>query len=126
VRPDEAGYIEVGVFDNDPVGSDQVGAYRLPWRVLKPGVNEIRDPGTLLRLRLVILEPGTEKAVMPIQIVQGAEKLSNLSASTEGMVGDVIGEASNRVDSVKKETVEKTGRAKDRVKGWLNRDQGKE
>ena len=125
VRPDEAGFIEVGVFDNDPVGSDQVGAYRLPWRVLKPGVNEIRDPGTLLRLRLVVLEPGTEKAVMPLQIVQGAEKLSNLSASTEGMVGDVIGEASNRGDSVKKETVEKTGRAMDRVKGWLNRDQDK-
>jgi hypothetical protein len=126
VRPEEAGFIEVGVFDNDAVGSDQVGVFRLPWRVLKPGVNEIRDEGQLLRLRLVIVEPGAEAAVMPFQIVQGAEKLSSLSVATESMVGGVIGEAGNRVDSVKKETVEKTGQAVDRVKGWFNRDQDKE
>jgi hypothetical protein len=126
VRPDENGFIEVGVFDNDPVGLDQVGVFRLPWRLLKPGVNEIRDPGPLLRLRLVILEPGAEGAAMPVQIVKGAEKLPALSVASGSIVEGVIDEAGKRVDSVKKDTVEKTGQAVDRVKSWFKRDPDKE
>jgi hypothetical protein len=125
VRPEEGGFIEVGVFDKDPVGADQVEVIRLPWHVLKPGVNEIRDSGPLLRLRLVIVESGTEGALMPFQVVQGAEKLDKLSAP-ESLAGEVMDRVGNRVDSVKKDTVEKTGRAADRVKEWFNRDREKE
>lgn len=127
VRPEDGGFIEVGLFDNDPVGEDWVAAFRVPWQVLRPGVNEIRDTGPLLRLRLVIVEPGAESAVMPVYVVEGADKLAKAPAiMTGGVAGGVAREAGERMDAAKDKALEKTGEAVDRVRGWLNRDRNQE
>lgn len=123
VRPEEGGVIEVGLFDNDPVGEDWVAAFRVPWQALRPGVNEIRDGGPLLRLRLVVVEPGAESAVMPVHLVEGAEKLAKAPAV---MTGGVAREAGEQMDAAKDKALEKTGQAVDRVRGWLNRDRNQE
>lgn len=125
VRPADGGFLEVGLFDMDPVGSDVVAVFRLPWRILKPGINEIRTDGPLLRLRLVMVEPGAERAVMPVHVVSGAEVLPGATPAMEGTAEGVAREVGKQVDSVKDKAAEKAGNAVDRVKGWLNPDRDK-
>lgn len=122
VRPEEGGFIEVGIFDSDPVGFDRVGVFRVPWQALKPGVNEIRDGGELSRLRLVIVEPGAERAVMPVHLVSGAERLSDTPVAMQGIVNGIGRGVGKQVESVRGKAVEKTGDAVERMKGWLNPD----
>ena len=45
VRPSAGGALEVGIFDDDPARPDLAGAFRVPWSVLRTGVNEIHPPG---------------------------------------------------------------------------------
>ncbi len=108
-RPDEKGFIEVEVFDVDAVGADWVGGFRAPWSVLRPGVNELRDEGPLLRLCITVVEPGASRVEMPLHAVRGAEKLSQPSAAAKGMISNVASEVGSQVEDATQSALDKAG-----------------
>lgn len=119
VRPTADGCVEVGVFDDDAARSDLAGAFRVPFAALRPGVNEIRDEGPLLSLRLVVVEPGAEGAGMPVHTVVGAEKLAAAPAAMDGLVGGVAREAAGTVDKLGEKAGEGVDKAVDTVRKWF-------
>jgi hypothetical protein len=123
VRASAGGFIEVGVFDDDPARSDLAGAFRVPFAALRPGLNEIRDAGPLRSLRLVVVEPGGEGAKLPLHAVTGAEKLAAAPAAMDGVVGGMVDgmarEAAGHVDKLGHKAGQKAGEAVDAVRKWL-------
>lgn len=61
-RMARGGFLEVGVFDDDPFDREFVGAFRIPMESLRPGVNGIRNDGTLCRLVMVVADPDNPHA----------------------------------------------------------------
>jgi hypothetical protein len=126
VRPEAAGALEVGVFDDDPARSDLAGAFRVPWSVLRPGVNEIQTAGMVRRLRIVVIEPGGEMAKLPFHQVTGAVELAAAPAAMGGMLGgltreakDAAAKAAGALGTQADDLGRKAGGAAGAVKKWL-------
>ena len=126
VRPSAGGALEVGIFDDDPARPDLAGAFRVPWSVLRTGVNEIHTDGMVRRLRIVVIEPGGEVAKMPFHRVTGAVELTEAPAAISGMLGGMAREATDAATKAARELEgkaedlgRKAGDAAGAVKKWL-------
>lgn len=125
VRADEGGYVEIGVFDDDATRPDAAGVFRVPWSALKPGVNEILLDGAVVRLRVVVAEPGGETAKPAFHRVSGVSELNEVPPAMAGMASGVAREATEAATKAADELGDKAGKAADAVKKWLQPENGK-
>jgi hypothetical protein len=119
VRPDAGGHVEIGVFDDDATHPDPAGVFRVPWSALKPGVNEILTVGPVLRLRVVVAEPGGESAKPAFHRVSGVTELKEVPPAMAGMVSGAAREATDAATKAAGELGDKAGKAADAVKKWF-------
>ena len=125
VRPEADGFVEIGVFDDDAARPDPAGIFRVPWNALKPGVNEILTDGPVLRLRVVMAEPGGESAKPAFHRVTGVTELKEVPVAMAGMASGVAREATDAANKAAGEIGDKAGKAADAVKKWFQPEKGK-
>jgi len=129
-RMARGGFLEVGVFDDDPFDREFAGAFRIAMESLRPGMNGIRNDGILCRLVMVVADPDKPHAGDgEHEMGAGVTRLEAPPASMLGKsrrMADALDEAVERIskefeqeiESVKEEVERAAGEIEKAIETW--------
>jgi len=131
VRLDPGEPLVIGVFDNDLVGADFVGAFEVSLKGLRLGVNEVISEDSLRRLQIVVAEsdsegvPSTTPTTVDDAYIVWLDEPPSMMGGTFSRVGESARGSLEQMSSEAIQRLEKAaeeqGRAlKDRLDNWLS------